>query len=75
MQSSGIRNIMGMVLKKQSVSLTLMDLRVLVDVFDLEDWVKTNSGTQQMLPRLAFLNFIIIVLKLKKTKLDSLMGS
>lgn len=52
-----------------------MDLRVLVDVFDLEDWVKTNSGTQQMLPRLAFLNFIIIVLKLKKTKLDSLMES
>lgn len=37
MQSSGIGNILGMVLKKQSVSLTLMDLRVLVDVFDLED--------------------------------------
>lgn len=36
MQASGKGNIMGMLLKKQSVLLTLMDLRVRVNVFDLE---------------------------------------
>ena len=36
-QSAGRGNIMGMVLKKQSVLLTLMDLRVRVNVFDLEN--------------------------------------
>ena len=34
---------------------------------------KTNSQTQQKLSGLAFFNFIITVLKLKKIKLDSLM--
>ena len=40
MQASGKGNIMGMLLKKQSVLLTLMDLRVRVNVFDLEVWIQ-----------------------------------
>ena len=72
MQASGIGNIMGMLLKKQSVLLTLMDLVSALMSLIWRFEFKTNSQTQQMLSVLALLNFIIIVLKIKKIKLDSL---